>query len=190
MPIKTGPPAACDAHCGLWEGQCQCVLTSNSSAAAAGRVKTRLGFSNAVPHHSPQQSSTGDTDGRYLGFKIIAALLAQCRNPAHNTGLSSGKKSPKHRLFQPTSKSKTRGESHVSSPEVHDGDFRRSAEGRYPTNSIGNVHTYLSPRSFPLPLPSLNLWRAERVPRTMMTTTSDGSYDHPLSYSDQGHVWG
>jgi hypothetical protein len=33
---------------------------------------------------TPQQSSTGDTDGRYLGFKIIAALLAQCRNPAHN----------------------------------------------------------------------------------------------------------
>jgi hypothetical protein len=65
----------------------------------------------------PQQSSTGDTDGRYLGVKIIAALLAQCRNPAHNIELSSGRKSPKHRPFQPTSKSKTRGESHVYPPQ-------------------------------------------------------------------------
>ena len=32
--------------------------------------------------------------------------------------------------------------SHMPSPEVHDGGFRRSApEGCYPTNSIGNVHT-------------------------------------------------
>jgi hypothetical protein len=39
--------------------------------------------------------------------------------------------------------------------------------------SIGNVHTYLSPRSFPLPLPSLSLWRAERVPRTMLINDDD-----------------
>jgi hypothetical protein len=49
----------------------------------------------------------------------------------------------------------------VSSPEVHDGDFRRSAEGRYPTKSIGSVHTYYSARSLPLPPPYLGLWRAE-----------------------------
>jgi hypothetical protein len=48
---------------------------------------------------------------------------------------------------------------------MHDGDFRRSTEGRYPTNSIVNVHTNLSHRSLPLPMPSLNPWRAERVPR-------------------------
>jgi hypothetical protein len=77
---------------------------------------------------------------------------------------------------------------------MSDGDFRRSAEGRYPTNSIGNVHTHLSPRSLPLP-PWVGLWRAEaRVPRAMMrwcmATTSDGPCDRPLSYSDQGRVWG
>jgi hypothetical protein len=75
------------------------------------------------------------------------------------------------------------------SPEVHDGDFRRSAEVRYPTNSIGNAHTYLPPRSSPLPMPSLNLWRAERVPRAMLTsTTSNGPCDQPLSYPDQRRV--
>ena len=54
----------------------------------------RLGFSNAVPHHSPQQSSTGDTDGRYLGFKIIAALLAQCRTPPTTPDYLLGRSPP------------------------------------------------------------------------------------------------
>jgi hypothetical protein len=59
-----------------------------------------------------------------------------------------------------------------------------------PSRSAMSTPIYHPARSRSLSLPSLNLWRAERVPRTMMTTTSDGSYDHPLSYSDQGRVWG
>jgi hypothetical protein len=43
----------------------------------------------------------------------------------------------------------------VSSPEVHDVDFRRSVEGRYLTKSIGTVQAYYSACSPPLPLPSL-----------------------------------
>jgi hypothetical protein len=127
----------------VWSRGLSVRLTS-SPPAKLFRSESAAGLQQCCSASRPQQSSTGDTDGRYLGVKIIAVLLAQCRNPAHNVELSSGRKSPKHRLFQPTSKFKTRGESHVSSPEIYDGDFRRSAEGRYSTKSIGNVQTYLS----------------------------------------------
>jgi hypothetical protein len=95
---------------------------------------------------------------------MIVVLLAQCRNPAQNIELLSGRKSPKHRPSLPTNlEVQDKRRVPCALPEVRDGGCRRSAEGRALTKSIGTVQTYYSARSLHLPLPSLTEPLASRT---------------------------